>query len=114
LCSRVVRHVVDPQLGPASLVSGLLVAALFVFYWLSDLLARRRPGPSFPLALWLVASCAAVSIALAASATVGQLAAVLAAGLGAFTVIGFFRPALSFPSGGVAVVTLVLGGLLPL
>jgi hypothetical protein len=106
----VVPHV-DPR-ADAFLLGGICVGAM-AFSWVLTALAGRHHGPALPLSLWLVASCAAISLALSFQ-TAGQLMGALAAALGAFTVIGFIRPALSFPPGGVALLAIVLGGLLPL
>lgn len=87
-----------------ALIYNVLWAALV---WL----AARRAGASAPLVAWLTASALAVLAALSGSAKLGQLAAALAAGLGAATLLAWWRPRLSLAGGGAGMVALLLFGL---
>lgn len=88
----------------------LLGAALLVAWSLLEAWARRRPGASVPLVLWLSASGAAWILFLGKSAKLGQLAGALAGTLGAAAVVSWLRPALVL-AGGAGVAAWVLGSL---
>lgn len=91
-------------------IAGLTVG--YVFLWAAlVLLAERRAGASMPIVAWLTASGLALLAVLTGSGKIGQLSGSLAAGLGAATVLCWWRPRLSLGAGGAGMVALLLFGL---
>ena len=102
--SEVFEHV-----GPIALLSVLLWVGL-------DALARKRPGASVPLALWLAATGLSFALLFSGFAINSQLAGTLAAVLGAATVCAWIWKRSTLAGGAVGVLaialtTLAAGGL---
>ena len=89
-----------------------LGGALFVGWSGLERLARRQPGPALSLCWMLAATLTSVALFLSGTATLAQLAGVLATVLGVAAVIGWRRPELSLAPGGTTSLALVFTGLL--
>jgi hypothetical protein len=88
------------------------IAIALVVWWSMDELADRRRGALVPLVLGLTAAAAAVLTALEGSQRLGQLLAVLAAGLLGCFLVALFRRSMDFSRGAMAVSMTVLTALL--
>lgn len=88
-----------------------LAAGLFMLGWGLDQLAARCPGVRVPLALWTTVTAAAVCIAIAGSARLFQLTAILSAALAAALVASLLRGNAS-QDGGSTVAFSLFGALL--
>ena len=95
----------------AAWLGGLVVLTTIAWDQL-DRLAKRRPGPSTPAALWIVTTGAAVSFVLSKSAFIGQLSGALSAVFGAAVVLALWGRELPLNRGAVSVFVLVFSGLL--
>jgi len=84
---------------PVGLGLGLFVALVG-----SETLAARRPGPALPFFWMLVTSLTAGALVLSHSASLGQLAGAVAAGLGPLWVIALRERRLGLAPGGALVV----------
>lgn len=92
---------------------GALTLALWLIPQAIDLLARRWPGASIPLSLWVWTAGIAASLAVTGSIQYGHLAGILAAVMGAGLVAAWIKPTIIFAGGAVAaLITLGLGFLL--
>ena len=89
---------------------GVLGLGLFAVWSASERWARRRPGASVPLALWLCAAASSWALLLGRTSSYAQLGGVLAATLGAAVVVAWLRPALALV-GGAGAAVLVNGAL---
>ena len=97
--------------GTAAWIAGLVVLTTFVWDQL-DRLAKRRPSPTTPAALWVVTTGAAVSFVLSKSAFLGQLSGALSAIFGAAFVLALWGHKLPLNRGAISVFVLVFSGLL--
>ena len=77
-----------------------------------DVFAKRNPGASLPMALWLVCTVAGACLLLSGSAMLGQLAGALAATFGAAVVLGIWARDFTLSGGGISVFVLIYAGLL--
>lgn len=108
-------HLIRDASKPASAFDAGGFATVLVVYalWTSlERLARRRPGPSLPLALW--AACAGTAVVLLEnrSALQAQLAGALAAAPGAAVVVSFLVRGAHLATGAIAILALVVSALL--
>lgn len=108
-------HLIRDSSKPASAFDAGGFATVLIVYalWSSlERLARRRPGPSLPLALW--AACAGTAVVLLEnrSALQAQLAGSLAAALGAAVVVTFLVRGSHLSTGAIAILAIVVSALL--
>jgi hypothetical protein len=95
----------------AAWIGGLTALSIIVWDQL-DRIAARRPGPSTPIALWIVTTGAAVSFVLSKSAFIGQMSGAMSAMFGAAVVLALWGRELPLNRGGVSVFIVVFSGLL--
>ncbi len=108
-------HLIRDSSKPASAfdASGFATVILVYALWSSlERLARRRAGPSLPLALWAACAGTAVLLLENRSALQAQLAGSLAAALGAAIVVAFLVRGAHLPTGAIAILALVVSALL--
>lgn len=98
--------------GEALLWTALLAGTLFAVWSALEVLARRRPGPSLPMALIPVGALAACALFLSGSASLAQLAGAWTAPLAVALVVSWWRPELTLAGGGVSCASLCFAGLL--
>lgn len=77
-----------------------------------DSVGEAHPGASLPLAMVVLASGAAVTLAMTGSAMLGQIMGGLAAASGASLVLAWWQPRLRVSRGGATVFGVLYGGLL--
>ena len=88
-------------------------ALLFLTHASLERISARRPGASIPVALWVWAAGSAGALAATGSLKYGQIAGIIAATLGAATVIAWIKPKFSLANGALnALLPLMFGVLL--
>jgi hypothetical protein len=89
-----------------------LALALCALWTLAAAEAERLPGARVPLAFLVTCVATSVALGLGRSASLAQLAGVLAVPAGALLVLAWMRPDVSLAPGGLSVLVPVLYGLL--
>jgi hypothetical protein len=107
------QPLVDHAWSPAVAMQWISLTALAIFASWSflDWLASRTHGATLPLVLLIVSVGTSLVLLFSGSASLGQLAGVLAATMGVSLLLAFLRPGFSLGHGAVPVAMVLLAGL---
>ncbi|MFB6351183.1 MAG: hypothetical protein ABEN55_12670 [Bradymonadaceae bacterium] len=90
---------------------GIVAVGFGAMHWTLEEQNRRHPGATLPLVLTVIATGAAMILALRGTARIGQHVGILTAAVGASVPIAWWRPSFAPGDGGISAFLVVLAGL---